>query len=331
MCRSQRPIITFCWFPPDSEEIAAFMEGVFTRSCLITPDAALSAALRLTNRRIGSVTYEELAANSAFSVTDRSGTIDWRIRSRGTSAKPELIAALGEDNRAFRPRISTWPVTPVIPKSASITSGAPSPGKLVTPRISPSLTSKETPLSVVPRKSRTCSTGAPSISWEPCGCSASDFSGPTSWSTRASWSRSFTGQDPTRRPSRMTVMRSQILKTSANRWVTKTRPIPSFASLRICSNIRSTSAGRSALVGSSKMIRRALEASALAIATRADSCGDSSLTSVRGSSESPTRSSNARVRACATRMLTNPTDRGRPWVSRTFSVIEIVGTRLPCW
>ena len=77
-----------------------------------------------------------LTASSALSATDSSGTMDWRRRSFGTSANPEAMEELGEDSFATLPRTVTRPVDFVIPYSASITSGAPSPGRLAMPTTS---------------------------------------------------------------------------------------------------------------------------------------------------------------------------------------------------
>ena len=65
----------------------------------------------------------------------------------------------------------------------------------------------------------------------------------------------------------MTVISSEIANTSSSRCETKTTAQSAASSREITSNSRSTSLGLSDAVGSSKMIRFALSASALAIST----------------------------------------------------------------
>ena len=88
---------------------------------------------------------------------------------------------------------------------------------------------------------------------------------------------------PASRPSRSTVMRSQMVEASSSRCVTNMIATPSLRSLSMMESSRCTSDSVSAEVGSSMMIRRLSSDSARAISTSCCSATDSAETGVRGS------------------------------------------------
>ena len=99
----------------------------------------------------------------------------------------------------------------------------------------------------------------------------------------ASWSVS------TCLPSRITVARWQIAKTSSSRCEMNSTAAPSARSVLTTSNSRSTSAADSAAVGSSITITRASRDSALPISTTCWSAMDSPRAIRAGSSGTPSR------------------------------------------
>ena len=130
------------------------------------------------------------------------------------------------------------------------------------------------------------------------------------------------------RPSRMTVISSEIANTSSRRCETKTIAHCALSSRAMTSNSRSTSLGLKDAVGSSKMMRLALSASAFAISTSWRCAAERS----RASASSETACSwprSARISLARRRIVGRDSRPGRPRSGRKmFSRTERSGARL---
>lgn len=181
------------------------------------------------------------------------------------------------------------------PKTAPRIDSRPEPVSPAMPTISPGATSKETSRSVPSPRPRTSRTGSALASSPTGGGSSSRHPSSTSISTSRERSMSPTAEVPTILPSRSTVTRSAIRKTSSRWWVTNRMATPARAVARIISNSRSTSsAGRDAVGSSSTSTRAGCAGSgriARATAAPVRSAAPRSRSSDRGSTELPTRAS----------------------------------------
>ncbi len=130
------------------------------------------------------------------------------------------------------------------------------------------------------------------------------------------------------RPSRMTVISSEIANTSSRRCETNTIAHCALSSRAMTSNRRSTSLGLRDAVGSSKIMRLALSASAFAISTSWRWAAERS----RASASSETACScprSARISFARRRIVRRDSRPGRPRSGRKmFSSTERSGARL---
>ncbi len=133
------------------------------------------------------------------------------------------------------------------------------------------------------------------------------------------------------RPSRITVTRWQISKTSSSRCEMNITAAPPARSARTTSNSRATSAADSAAVGSSITITRASRDSALAISTICWSAMDSPRQIRPGSSRTPSRSNSAAASArICRRSMRRPARSGwRPM--KMFSATVRSGNSVGSW
>jgi len=203
-------------------------------------------------------TRRRRTAMTTLAATDMPRNSPCRLRSSGTRPIPWRMACCGRRIWTGWPssRISP-PVAGCAPKIVSASSVRPAPTSPATPRISPLCSVKLTSCTWSPRlRLRTSST----ISL-PGGWLRRSYIWPTSRPTimrmMSSVVTSATGCVPTSMPSRRTVTRSQMARTSSSRCEMKTIDTPRARRSRMRLNSVSTSRSVSEEVGSSITIRRA--------------------------------------------------------------------------
>ena len=217
-----------------------------------------------------------------------------------------------------------------MPNTARATSLRPDPTRPARATISPARTSSEMSVNTPSRVSRsTTSTGSPGAA-RPPGSRAS-MSRPTMARTRSSAVIPASSLLSTCLPSRITVTRWQIAKTSSSRCEMNRTAVPAVRSVRTTSNSRSTSAADSAAVGSSITITRASSDSALAISTICWSAMDRPRLIRPGSSRTPSRpNSSAAAAFIPRRSMRRPASSGwRPM--KMFSATDRSGNRVGSW
>ena len=213
---------------------------------------------------------------------------------------------------------------------ARATSLRPEPTSPASATISPARTCSEMSMNTPSRVRRsTRSTSSPGWLRSPavrCGMSR-----PTMARTRSSAVRPASSRASTVLPSRITVTRWQISKTSSSRCEMNSTAAPAARSVRTTSNSRATSAADSAAVGSSITMTRASSESALAISTICWSAMDSPRAIRPGSSCTPSRSNRAAACARMARrsMRRAATSGWRPM--KMFSATVRSGNRVGSW
>ena len=140
---SQRPMMHFCWLPPERPVIAACGPGVLTPVSRIGPATRFSSRCRESRPpRRASARLQRLT----LPATSRSGNSPSRLRSSVTIAIRASQASRGCRKRTGLPssRISPVQVGSPAPKIVSKSSVRPAPIRPATPRISPACRSNDT-------------------------------------------------------------------------------------------------------------------------------------------------------------------------------------------
>ena len=216
-----------------------------------------------------------------------------------------------------------------MPKTARATSLRPAPTSPASATTSPARTSKEMSTNTPSRVRRsTLSTTSPgSCAWWVPLCT----SRPTMARTRSSGVSPSSGRETISLPSRSTVTRWQMRKTSSSRWEMKTTAAPSARSVSTTVNRRSASTGDSAAVGSSMIRTRASRVSALAISTSCCSAIDRPRAMRSGSIATPRRLKiSSTWRSIARASMRRPLRSGwRPM--NTFSATDRSGNSVGSW
>ncbi len=216
--RNVREIDTFCWLPPDRNSTGCSSDGVRVRRRSTRPRTALRSARR---RRSPSTPNRPSDWIVEFTRTPSTGISASRFRSPGNRTMPARTASLVDTRLSSLPSHATSPALGgTRPARQSNNWGWPLPSAPATPTISPLSSSRLTGPNDCPCRPSTSSTrrGASDRSWA-CGNAASNGR-PTISSTSCASEVAAASKVPWPRPSRRTVMRSEISSTSGSRWLT---------------------------------------------------------------------------------------------------------------
>lgn len=214
---SHRPIMTFCWFPPDRTAMGASVSRGRTANRSISVAASERSRRGLIQRGAGRPPTRRLARR--FSRTVSSARQPSRSLSPGTRPTPRPTASATVRGRYGRPpRRARPPRRGPIPATARPSSRCPAPDRPTRPRASPALSSRLTGPVPGALTSERASTAAPAT-----GAAAGRW--PVSASPTMSCTRRaglWPASEPwlTRRPSRSTAKVSATSYTSSRRWLT---------------------------------------------------------------------------------------------------------------
>src|SRR5581483_4623298 len=295
--RSQRPIRTFCWLPPESVPTsctAGRIVRIWRRATACATSRRSFAGFRIPRNATRPRT-----ASVRLSRTDIGSIRPSVLRSSGTSAIPirSLMASAGL--RILRATPSTRISPPArrrAPKSVMNRSRCPWPARPPIPRISPRRSANETPATRSPRRSLTSSTGTASSATAGTSGYIRSIVRPVI-SVTASLSVSF-ARVATCSPLRKIVIRSARFATSPQRCEVKMTHFHCSRRPRTSPNSHSTSCSASAEVGSSRKrisgSRRSARATSITCRCASESAAGSSFGSIP-SIPSRAKTSSARV------------------------------------
>ncbi|CAB4560416.1 unannotated protein [freshwater metagenome] len=201
---------TFCWLPPDSEETFASAEGALTASSFKVARTSLLSRFALINLMFVNFLSARIAAFSrTFSVIARPSC------SRSAGKYAERFKSSREVSDC--PPTSTMPENDSSPANVFMKSDCPLPTTPETPSISPRRDSTATflkPVPVKPERRKLTSPGFADFAGNVCSSSL-----PMIIESNSSSEILETSATPRILPSRKTVTRSAISRTSASRCV----------------------------------------------------------------------------------------------------------------
>ena len=208
---------TFCWFPPESVCTGCSIDAVRMLRRFTRPSTVRRSRRRLRNPRAPSRRSTWIVA---LARTLRTGKSDSDARSPLSSTTPARSGPSGELESSSLPSQVAVPVARSAPASARRNCACPLPSAPAIPTISPLATSRSIGPNRSPRSPETArSTSRPAS--RSCRCGNASSSGrPIMSATRLSSDIEAASNVPWPTPSRRTLIRSAMPRTSGRRWLT---------------------------------------------------------------------------------------------------------------
>ena len=137
-CVISRPMMSFCWLPPESEPPVTKIDGVRTSYSLTIRSVSALAALALMRPPPPTLGACVWWPRMTFSQSGASSSIPWRCRSSGMYPTPaSRISRTSQSEMSTPSRVMTPEVGSRIPITTSTSSACPLPSTPAMPTISP--------------------------------------------------------------------------------------------------------------------------------------------------------------------------------------------------